>query len=249
VVINCQRFGATGLLTALSGATTTIGFSKNPFARWFTHQIPHRIEPGVHEVDRNIQLLAPLLGASGLGRVRPRLYPSDVDYEGVRVLQEAGTYACVAPTSVWFTKQFPAEKWVELIGQFPLTLRTYLLGAPGDKVACEAIRQAVLHSGRPADAVVNLAGTLSLLQSAALMQGAQMNYVNDSAPLHLCSAMNAPTTAVFCSTIPGFGFGPLSDDSRLLETTELLACRPCNLHGKKACPLGHFRCAWGINVQ
>ena len=43
------------------------------------------------------------------------------------------------------------------------------------------------------------------------MSRAGMNYVNDSAPLHFASAMNAPVTAVYCSTIPGFGFGPLSD--------------------------------------
>jgi heptosyltransferase II len=257
VVINCQRFGATGLLTALSGAKTTIGFEKNPFSRLFTHRVPHRVEPGIHEVDRNAQLLAPLLpesagtssGTFGAGRVRPQLYPSAADYEAVVALRAAGTYVCIAPTSVWFTKQFPAEKWVELVGTFPGTLRTYLLGAPGDKAACETIRQAALNKGRAAGTVQNLAGTLSLLQSAALMQGARMNYVNDSAPLHLCSAMNAPTTAVFCSTIPDFGFGPLSDNSRTWETTEPLACRPCNLHGRKACPLGHFRCAWGINVQ
>ncbi len=76
-----------------------------------------------------------------------------------------------------------------------------------------------------------------------------MNYVNDSAPLHLCSAMNAPTTAIFCSTVPEFGFGPLADVSRVVQTPEQLDCKPCNLHGRKACPLGHFRCAWGIGVD
>ena len=90
--------------------------------------------------------------------------------------------------------------------------------------------------------VINLSGQLSLLQSAALMKGAQMNYVNDSGPLHLCSAMDAPVTAFFCSTIPGFGFGPLSSVKVVLETKEELSCRPCGMHGKSACPLGHFAC-------
>jgi heptosyltransferase II len=257
VVINCQRFGATGLLTALSGAKTTIGFDKNPFSRWFTHRLPHQIAPGIHEVDRNAQLLEPLLsdsrkpspGTLAAGRVRPQLYPQQADYEAVRPLQAVGTYVCIAPTSVWFTKQFPAQKWVELIGQLPPTHQTYLLGAPTDYATCEAIRASVIAGGRAADSVQNLAGTLSLLQSAALMQGAQMNYVNDSAPLHLASALNAATTAVFCSTVPAFGFGPLADKARILETTEPLACRPCNLHGRKACPLGHFRCAYTIVIS
>lgn len=65
------------------------------------------------------------------------------------------------------------------------------------------------------------------------MHDAQMNYVNDSAPMHLASAMNAPTAAIFCSTIPEFGFGPLSDDSRVIQIQKPLACRPCGLHGKR----------------
>jgi len=73
-----------------------------------------------------------------------------------------------------------------------------------------------------------------------------MNYLNDSAPMHFASAVNAPVTAVYCSTIPGFGFGPLSDKKFILETKQLLDCRPCGLHGYKACPRGHFHCAWHI---
>jgi len=76
-----------------------------------------------------------------------------------------------------------------------------------------------------------------------------MNYVNDSAPLHLASAMNAPTTAIYCSTAPAFGFGPLSDNSRIIETQEKLDCRPCGLHGFKTCPEKHFKCAFTIEAK
>jgi heptosyltransferase-2 len=56
--------------------------------------------------------------------------------------------------------------------------------------------------------------------------------------------------AIYCSTIPAFGFGPLSTNSFIVETKEQLACRPCGLHGKKQCPLGHFNCAQSIeNAQ
>ena len=94
-----------------------------------------------------------------------------------------------------------------------------------------------------------LAGKLSLLATAALMERAMMNYVNDSAPLHITSAMNAPATAVFCSTVPAFGFGPLRENGRIVETSEKLDCRPCGLHGYKACPKGHFKCALSIDPR
>ena len=81
------------------------------------------------------------------------------------------------------------------------------------------------------------------------MQNAKMNYVNDSAPLHLASALNAPVTAVFCSTIPNFGFGPLSDISHIVQVNEKLDCRPCGLHGFKECPEKHFKCALNIKTE
>lgn len=241
VALNLQRFGATGLLTALSGAGQTVGFAKNPFSRFFTHRVPHRLEPGIHEVDRNAALLVPLDVKKTI-RFRPKLYPARTDYEAIRSYQSV-PYYCIAPTSVWFTKQFPARKWIDFIKKIPAETVVYLLGAPSDTEACEHIRQ---ESAR--DTIINLAGKLSLLQSAALMQGAAMNYVNDSAPMHLCSAVNAPTTAIFCSTVPDFGFGPLSDNARVVQTLETLPCRPCGLHGHRACPLGHFRCATTIDL-
>ena len=82
-----------------------------------------------------------------------------------------------------------------------------------------------------------------------MMEAAAMNYVNDSAPLHFASAMNAPVTAIFCSTIPEFGYTPLSDISHIVETSEKLPCRPCGLHGKKACPEGHFKCGFTIKNE
>ncbi|GAB3263641.1 glycosyltransferase family 9 protein [Larkinella harenae] len=239
-IINLQRFGATGLLTALSGAAETVGFSKNPFSRFFTHRIEHRIAPGIHEVDRNTELVSWFTNRSAF---KPKLYPSSADFDQVELYQSE-PYICLAPTSVWYTKQYPEVRWIDFLQRLPEHLTVYMLGAPTDSEAIERIRK-----GGSREKVVNLAGKLSLLASAALMKGAQMNFVNDSAPLHLASAVNAPTTAIFCSTVPQFGFGPLADDSHLVEIEELLECRPCSLHGRKKCPLGHFYCAHGIRTE
>ncbi len=240
-VVNCQRFAASGFLTAFSGASETTGFAKNPFSRLFSRRVPHQIGDA-HEVERNIALIAHRTDSLP---ERPRLYPSEIDTTRATEAAAGRRYVCIAPTSVWFTKQWPEHKWVELIGQLPPEYAVLLLGAPADFDACERIRRAFPARRQ----VENLAGKLSLPASAALMRGAAMNYVNDSAPLHLASAMNAPVTAIFCSTIPGFGFTPLSDRSFVVETTQPLDCRPCGLHGFKACPRGHFACAEGIGIQ
>ena len=40
-VINVQRFASTGLITALSGSKSTIGFDKNPLSFLFSIKIKH----------------------------------------------------------------------------------------------------------------------------------------------------------------------------------------------------------------
>lgn len=238
-VINVHRFFTSGLVTVLSGANQTIGFDKNPLSRFFSKRVKHQITTtgiGLHETQRNLELIAHFTGSE---YVRPKLYPSKADYGKVA---NPMPYVCMAPASVWYTKQWPEEKWVGLIHSIPKDVAVFLLGAPGDRELCERIRNNADHPK-----VQSLAGQLTFLESAALMEGARMNYVNDSAPLHFASAMNAPVTAIYCSTVPAFGFGPLSDMSVIAETAHLLACRPCGLHGKKSCPEGHFKCA-DINI-
>lgn len=242
-VINVQRFAATGILTAFSGAKEKIGFDKNPLSFLFTRKVKHVIstsEHPKHEVERNNELVAHITDGIAF---KPRLYPSKADVAAVQQYQQQ-PYIVVAPASVWFTKQYPAAKWIAFIQQLPAGLPVYLIGAPPDKALCDGIINAT--AGKT---VVNLCGQLSFLASAALMQGAVMNYVNDSAPMHFASAVNAPVTAVYCSTLPSFGFGPLSDKSFIVEIATPLYCRPCGLHGRKTCPEGHFKCAMEIKEE
>jgi heptosyltransferase-2 len=240
-VINVQRFFTTGLIIAFSGAKYTIGFDKNPLSFLFSEKIKHEIAvgSGKHEVERNLKLIESITGP---GFVKPRLYPSEADFNK---LKTTSPYVCIAPASVWFTKQWPSHKWLELINALPDDLNIFLLGSKADYDLCDNIKSGIENRESK---IHNLAGQLSFLESAALMKNAKMNFVNDSAPLHFASAMNAPVTAVYCSTIPAFGFGPLSDTSFIAEIDYKLYCRPCGLHGYKACPEGHFKCS-EINVS
>jgi heptosyltransferase II len=240
-VINLHRFANSGIITAMSRAKEKIGFDKNPFSRFYDKKFPHVIDMQneVHETERNLTLI------DHLGKKEfapPRLYPTEADYLSVDKFKTQ-PYITIAPSSVWFTKQLPKEKWNELINNLKVKYSIYLTGAPSDFNLCEEIKY------ETGDTAINLAGELSFLQSAALMKDAVMNYVNDSAPLHIASAMNAPVTAVFCSTVPEFGFGPLSFNSTVVQTKVHLECKPCGLHGYRKCPLDHFFCAKSIEVE
>ncbi|MBI1780530.1 MAG: glycosyltransferase family 9 protein [Sphingobacteriales bacterium] len=243
-IFNLHRFATSGFITAFSRAKNKVGFDKNPLSFFFTKKIKHTIGNNynnyLHEVDRNNLLIEPITDNK---RVAPKLYPSDKDFEAVTKYQSA-PYICMAPASVWFTKQWAKEKWIELLNNIDSSYIIYLLGAPGDTDVCNEIINASHNKN-----VQNLCGQLSFLQSAALMKGAVMNYVNDSAPMHIASAMDASVTAIYCSTVPYFGFGPLSSNSFIIETKESLDCKPCGLHGHKACPKGHFKCAYTIEIK
>jgi heptosyltransferase-2 len=139
----------------------------------------------------------------------------------------------VAPGSVWATKRWPhypalaaaLAGWAELV----------VLGAPDDGPLATAI-----HDAAP-DAVLDATGRLPLPASAALLAACAALVTNDSLPLHLASAMGTPTVAIFGPTVPAFGFGPLAPASVVVEHPAL-PCRPCDAHGPRRCPLGHFRC-------
>jgi ADP-heptose:LPS heptosyltransferase len=240
VVVNVQRFALTGILVSLSGSKVRIGFSKNPFSFFFTESVPHIIREGMHETERNLMLIESVTDRSV---VKPRLYPTATDAAKTAVYKSL-VYYTISPASLWFTKQFPAEKWLEFISYIPSSHKVYFLGSENDFELCEGIIRRSLHPG-----CVNLAGKLGFLESASLMKDARMNFTNDSAPLHLASGVNAPVTVIYCSTVPGFGFGPLSDDSQIVEIKEPLSCRPCGLHGYRSCPEKHFRCATNIDVD
>jgi heptosyltransferase-2 len=150
---------------------------------------------------------------------------------------DAGPLVALAPGSVWATKRWPyyEELAAELRRRLPGS-RVVLVGGPQDAPFADALAAAA-GAGR----VVDATGRLSLLGSAELIGRAAVLVTNDSAPQHLASAMGTPTVTLFGPTVAAFGFGPLAPGSESLGH-ETLACRPCDAHGPRRCPLGHWRC-------
>jgi len=232
-VINCHRFASSGLICAFSGAKHISGFKQHPLSFLFNITVQHKINSGLHETERYNQLVEDFTDTKVF---KPKLYPSNLDFESIKPYQ-VEQYICVAPASVWFTKQLPVKKWIELFTYISPNTKIYLLGAQSDLDLCRSI---VKQCGR--ENIQILAGQLTLLESCALMKNAKMNFTNDSGPLHLASSVNAPVVSFFLSTTPAFGFGPLSDSNYIVENLQL-PCRPCGLHGYKSCPKKHFNCA------
>jgi ADP-heptose:LPS heptosyltransferase len=237
-VINLHRYASSGFLTAFSKARYTSGYDKNPFSFLFDNKSKHKIGDGRHEIERYNDLIESITDKT---ISKPKLYPTFKQFSKIEHLVQS-PFVCMAPSSVWFTKQLPKHKWIELCNSIPNEITIYLLGGPNDKLLSEEIKTSTSHQN-----TIILAGELSLLESCELMKHAKMNYVNDSGPLHLASSVNAPTTAFFCSTVPAYGFYPLSFKSSVIELSNL-DCKPCGLHGYKACPKNDFKCGNEIKL-
>lgn len=243
MVFNLHRHFNSGLVTAFMKSPMKAGFKQNPLSFFYTRKINHQIpDPrGWHEVQRNLELIPNYQIDQNSKRYKPELPIQQKNVDKVANYTH-GDYFVVAPASVWFTKAWSEHKYRELTAELVKIGKVYFIGAGSDKELCDRIRKDYPNTE-------NLCGMLNLLDSAALMKNAKRVFVNDSAPLHLASCVNAKTTAIFCSTVPAFGYTPLADDSVVVDVGNGLSCRPCGLHGYKACPLGHFKCSEDIEIK
>jgi heptosyltransferase-2 len=249
IVFNIQRFFSSGLLTVFSKAPSKIGFEPNPLSFLFTQKYSHGLpikENGefLHEVQRNDRLLKSFIPDYQLPKAQdlnPSIYFSNEQLNDFK--EKTSKYIVMAPFTVWKTKMWPEEYWKELIQKISHQYAVFIIGSPDDKELANSL--VPKNSTFP---VANLCGKTSLLDSALLIKNAQRVFANDSAPTHMASCFNTPITSIFCSTISDFGFYPLSKNSTTLEIDQL-DCRPCGVHGKKECPLEHFKCGRDISVE
>lgn len=233
-------------LARLANIPRRIGFS-NSSGKWmFTDVVLYKQEQ--HEVVRNLQLLKPI-GIQTEEKILPRLFPSEEDKQTVEQLLKQHAllnqqFITIAPGTVWNTKRWLPERFAQLASRMnEKGLGVVLLGGKED----EMLANEILKQGN-SQRLVSSVGTLTILQSAELIRRSSVLVTNDSAPLHLASAMQTPTVALFGATIPEFGFGPIGEQKIVLETKEL-SCRPCSIHGGKECPIQTFDCMKSITVE
>lgn len=220
-----HRSMRSAVLARLARVPVRIGFDRSAGRLLLTGIVPYRKE--LHEIDRNLSLLSAFRSAS-YRRELPKLYPSEADRKKVdRLLVELEVghpenLVAVAPGTIWNTKRWLKERFASLaVNLDEAGLETVLIGGPEDEQLCRDVRTLSGSSH-----VYDASGMLSLLQSAELLRRCKILVCNDSAPLHLATAVETPVVAVFGATVPAFGFGPSGPFDVVVETKGL-KCRPC----------------------
>ena len=157
-------------------------------------------------------------------------------------LDSNGNYIGLCPGAKHFTKRWPPEYFIELGNELTkLGYRIVLFGGTSEKDLCNDI------SGK-IEGAVNLQGDDNLIQVAVDMQKCKLVVTNDSGLMHVASAVGAPVTAIFGSSVKEFGFAPYGVKNLILENN-FLSCRPCSHIGRSNCPKKHFKCMKEVTPQ
>lgn len=226
-------------LALAAGYHERIGFDTSAGRSLYTTRVEYRDD--WHHARRLLSLADWALAQDAdKAAIRPKLYPGPDDVAAVDHLLEgrARPFVVLAPGSVWATKRWPYfDTLAELMAP---DLEIAVVGSADDTALGHQIVSRV-RARWGAARVIDAVGKLSLLGSAELIGRAAAIVTNDSSPQHLASAMGTPTVTVFGPTVPSFGFGPLAPHSHVVGRDDL-ACRPCDRHGPRKCPLGHWKC-------
>ncbi len=229
------------LILRLAQIPARVGFHDSSGSFFFTRKV--RRDKDLHEVHRVLSLIEAFGPLDG--EFLPKVHlPQDLDADrlckklGIR----AGNLAGLHPGSVWATKRWPEESFTALAQNLGRKFDQVLVfGGPGETDLSARIAE---NAG---ENVYDLGGKLNLEELGAVLSRLSCFVTNDSGPMHMAAAFNAPVVAIFGSTVPKFGYTPFNTKSRIVEVD--FDCRPCGPHGFDACPQKHFRCMKDITVD
>ncbi len=236
------------LLARAAGIPVRVGFDASAGRMLFTRTVSY--EKDIHEIDRNLRLLEGI-GLGRSARVAPLIAPGEASKTAVAgFLSGSGgargrRIVAIAPGTLWNTKRWPGERYAAVAdGLVKLGYLVVLIGGPEDLALCGSIAGGAVGGA----GILNACGRFDVRGSAELIRQSVLLICNDSAPLHLATAVGTPVLAIFGATIPGFGFGPIGVRDTVMETGGL-SCRPCSIHGGDRCPIGTFECMLRITPQ
>lgn len=191
--------------------------------------------PVLNALERYARAVAPA-GVRPEGAPRIALDPEDERWAAEWRAQAFGATPVVGfcPAARHATKRWPEEHWLELRAQ---------AAANGFAVAAFSLAREREQFPKLAAVLTGEGGAWCvepLARQAALLGGMRAVVTGDTGLMHVAAARGVRVVALFGSTSPMLGFAPAGAGHAVLCRNE--PCQPCTLHGRAACPQGHFRC-------
>lgn len=240
VIYSPHRSLRSTFIAFFSNVGITVGYDKADFSFLYDKKIKY--DSSVHEVARNLSFLDFDI-SNDKWKIFPRIeIPSVMEINVKQKIEAFGekNIIAIAPGSVWQTKVYPEEYYIQLIdvlikkGFFIL-----LIGGKEDDLLCRRIESKFGSN------IKSIAGEFSVIESIAFLKNCKALICNDSAPTHLAMVADIPALTIYCSTVHAFGFYPYNSKSRYISFDQL-QCKPCGIHGHNKCPIDTFECAYKL---
>jgi heptosyltransferase-2 len=237
LIYSPHRSLRSALIVLSLSAKQSYGFENSSLK--YAYKSTVKYDPSVHEVRRNLEFLNRDFNDEEW-RILPEisvLPESKKKVSDYLKEKKLNNFIAIAPGSVWETKKYPVEYFMQIIEHFVKNgYQIVLIGGTEDRELCKKLKDDKEEN-------VNItAGDFSFIETIELLKSSSLLICNDSAPTHLGVSANIPVLTIYCSTIPGFGFYPYNNRSSYISYDEL-NCKPCGIHGIKSCSVGSFYCA------
>ncbi len=189
------------VLLALAGVKTRVGYGITGGA-WLLH-VPLRLRVGVHEVERDLDVVRALgQAAAATGYAPISLTPEEQAF-GKKSWSGSGCRVAVHPTAGDPRKCWPPERFAGICRQLAdQGCEVILVGTKADRDRAEKI------AGLSGSPLKVLTGQTTLRQLAGLLSEADLLLGNDSGPAHLALTQGVPAIMIWSETNTAEEWGP-----------------------------------------
>lgn len=227
-----------------------VGFSSAVMSYLFDKRVEKKQE--LCEVERNLMILSVLCDdftldeAKQIGGALTAYIDEHLKNNALSFFNTAASrkkIVGIAPGSVWPTKRYPVEYFVNVANDlYGKGYAIALFGGKDDKESLDDFAASFKHP------YFDFAYKTSLKELPAILSAIDLLLTNDSGAMHISIAAGTPTVSIFGPTVKSLGFFPYDDKSIVVENNDV-DCRPCGKHGGNTCPKGHFKCMKDINPE
>jgi predicted lipopolysaccharide heptosyltransferase III len=247
MVIELTNNDRGAFLAYATGAPVRIGYrSKQAFRRKVLYnRTVDSVLGRVHTVDHHLKMAEelglPLVDRNPHIRVPPEKMKS-MEEQLLRLgLTRGEPFAIIHPGARRWYKSWPSERFSRLADRIVLEwgIKVILTGGKDDMTVCAKIMEQMEEEA------LNLADQVPLSELPALVEKALCLIGNDSAPVHIATAVGTPAIAIF---------GPTNwrvwQPRRVHDRTVAaeFPCMPCG-HSRPHCPLAEGYCMNSISFE
>ena len=217
---NSTRTAFMAFLAGIPKRLATHTISRGPF---LTTSVPK--EKDVHEVQRYLSVVAPVVGANVDDRLEFwGISPEDENFADSVLCGAAQPVVGINPGTTWQSKQWLPQRFALVAEHVARDLggTVLLTGSSTDVHVADSTMNSIDPSIR--GAVLNLAGKTTLWQLGALVKRCDFYVSADSGPMHISAALGTRTIALFGPTDPA-RHGPHGVGHQVIRKD--MPCSPC----------------------